>query len=122
MRPITPSSWRTDADSDAHRNTDSDAGPIACQLMPIDNGKGVGRPALRWVQSVRRPIFCAEPSIARRSVSGKAPSRLSPPTSQLATTTENFVWSVAGDKAGNVYLGTGNFAQIFKIDAKGPGY
>jgi sugar lactone lactonase YvrE len=88
--------------------------PIA---LPLDKGKGLGRPALSWVQA--SPTDFLRGTFVRAQVGSEGTIRLSPPTRMLDTTTENFAWSVAGDKAGNSYLGTGNQARILKIDAEG---
>lgn len=86
-------------------------------VLPVDGGKGVGRPALSWVQA--SPTDFLRGTFDRAQVSSEGAIRLSPPTKLLATTAEAFAWSIAGDNAGNVYLGTGNKARILKINAKG---
>ena len=45
--------------------------------------------------------------------------RPAPGSKVITNTPEPFVWSIAGDAKGNVFLGTGNNARLFKVDAEG---
>lgn len=91
--------------------------PTPSPTPPIDNGTNLGRPALRWVQNSAQEFTHGDFSGAQVTSDGAI--QLSPRVRQLATTAEPFAWSVAGDKAGNTFIGTGNNARIYKIDARG---
>lgn len=46
---------------------------------------------------------------------------LAPAFTELFDTKQAYIWSVAADAAGNVYLGTGHEGRIFRVDAAGRG-
>jgi len=91
--------------------------PTPSPTPPTDNGTNLGRPALRWVQNSAQEFTRGDFSGAQVTSDGAI--QLSPRVRQLATTAEPFAWSVAGDKAGNTFIGTGNNARIYKINAHG---
>jgi len=91
--------------------------PTPTPTPPTDNGTNLGRPALRWVQNSAQEFTRGDFSGAQVTSDGAI--QLSPRVRQLATTAEPFAWSVAGDKAGNTFIGTGNNARIYKINAHG---
>jgi len=91
--------------------------PTLSPTPPTDNGTNLGRPALRWVQNSAQEFTQGDFSGAQVTSDGAI--QLSPRVRQLATTAEPFAWSVAGDKVGNTFVGTGNNARIYKIDARG---
>ncbi|HEX8833306.1 MAG TPA: hypothetical protein VF719_03860, partial [Abditibacteriaceae bacterium] len=115
-RPITPS-VTSPTPAPTPNATPSPSPTPAPTILPIDNGKGVGRPALRWVQG--SPADFLRGNFERTQVVNDGTIRLSPAVAQIATTSEAFAWSIAGDSRGTVYLGTGNNARILKIDVSG---
>jgi len=88
---------------------------------PIVGSKGVGRPAQSWIQSGAPDFLKGKFDGAFVNSTGEI--KAAPAVKQIAQTSEPFVWSIAGDNAGNVYLGTGlssgNKARILKVDASG---
>jgi hypothetical protein len=86
-------------------------------VLPVDSGRGVGRPALRWVQGSTADFIRG--TLEGAGVFTDGTIGVSAATKLLTTTPESFGWSVAGDAQGNVYLGTGNNARIIKVDAAG---
>ncbi len=46
---------------------------------------------------------------------------LAPAFTEIFDTKQAYIWSVAADAAGNVYLGTGHEGRVFKVDATGKG-
>lgn len=82
-------------------------------VVPADDGKGVARPALRWVQGAAADFLRGR--FERAAVSSEGAIRPAPASSLLATTAEPFGWSVAGSADGTVYLGTGSNARILRI-------
>jgi hypothetical protein len=117
-RPITPS---TTSPAPTPSPTPTPApGPTPTPtpaVLPVDDGKGVARPALRWVQGSAAEFLRGR--FERAGVVSDGTVRAAPASRQLATTPEPAGWSIAGDSRGNVYLGTGNSARILKIDASG---
>lgn len=46
---------------------------------------------------------------------------LAPAFTEVFDTKQAYIWSVAADNVGNVYLGTGHEGRVFKVDATGKG-
>ncbi len=84
-------------------------------------GKSVARPALSWTQTGVAEFLKGKFDGAFVTSNGEI--RVAPAVKTIAQTNEPFVWSIAGDKQGNTYLGTGLFsnnkARILKVDAAG---
>jgi hypothetical protein len=84
-------------------------------------GKSVARPALSWTQTGVAEFLKGKFDGAFVTSNGEI--RVSPAVKTITQTNEPFVWSIAGDKQGNTYLGTGLFsnnkARILKVDAAG---
>lgn len=55
------------------------------------------------------------------SIANNGALTLAPAFTEVFDTKQAYVWSVAADAAGNVYLGTGHEGRIFKVDAAGKG-
>ena len=53
------------------------------------------------------------------SVSSKGEVRLSFKLERIGDLNENFVWCIAQDKEGNLYLGTGNEGRVYKVTPEG---
>lgn len=61
----------------------------------------------------------ASGKLSNVSITSQDQVRLAPELSLLAETGELFIWSLALDHQGNIYLGTGNEGKIFRIDSHG---
>ena len=83
----------------------------------VDNGTNLSRPSSSWIQS--SALEFTRGDFKGAQVTSEGTIQISARVRQLATTTETFAWSVAGDKAGNTYVGTGNNARIYKISPSG---
>ena len=46
---------------------------------------------------------------------------LAPTVSEVFDTKQAYIWSVAADGAGNIYLGTGNEGRVYRVDSTGKG-
>ena len=55
------------------------------------------------------------------SVADNGALTLAPAFTEVFDTKQAYIWSVAADQAGHVYLGTGHEGRIFKVDATGKG-
>jgi hypothetical protein len=55
------------------------------------------------------------------SIADNGALTLAPAFTEVFDTKQAYVWSVAADGAGNVYLGTGHEGRVFKVDAAGKG-
>ncbi len=77
----------------------------------------LARPVSRWIQDDAKDF-------SRGTFEGTATSsdgmiRPAPHAELLATTTQPVGWSIAADRNGYTYMGSGHKAQIYRIDAKG---
>ena len=86
-----------------------------------------------WVQAI--PALASEPSvwsINTRAEVLKGDSRgvsigpdgtitIAPKLTEVFKTEQSYIWSSVIDEAGNVYLGTGGYGKIFKVDSSGRG-
>lgn len=93
------------------------ATPTPSPTPVVDNGTNLGRPSSSWIQNSALDFTRGDFSGAQVTSDGTI--QLSPRVKQLLTTTETFAWSVAGDKFGNTFIGTGNNARIYKIAPDG---
>ncbi len=84
---------------------------------PTPDAKTLGRPAQAWVQSSPADFMGGTFDHALLTSDGQI--RPAPGSKVVTNTPEPFVWSIAGDAKGNVFLGTGNNARVFKVDAEG---
>jgi hypothetical protein len=84
-------------------------------------GKSVSRPARSWIQTGVAEFLKGK--FDNAFVTNQGEVQAAPSARQIAQVIEPFVWSIAGDNAGNAYLGTGlssgNKARIVKVDAAG---
>ncbi|MBO0721240.1 MAG: hypothetical protein J2P41_10475, partial [Blastocatellia bacterium] len=55
------------------------------------------------------------------SISDNGTMTLAPSLVEVFDTKQAYIWSAVSDKAGNIYLGTGNEGRIFKVDPSGKG-
>lgn len=55
------------------------------------------------------------------SIADNGTMTLAPSLVEVFDTKQAYIWSAVADKAGNIYLGTGNEGRIFKVDASGKG-
>jgi hypothetical protein len=55
------------------------------------------------------------------SIADNGALTLAPAFTEVFDTRQAYIWSVAADAAGNVYLGTGHEGRIFKVDPTGKG-
>ena len=55
------------------------------------------------------------------SVAENGALMLAPAFTEIFDTKQAYVWSVAADAAGNIYLGTGHEGRVFKVDSAGKG-
>ncbi len=72
---------------------------------PTPDSKSLARPALSWVQEGTADFL--EGDFKGAFVTNEGQVRMAPPSQQIATTDQPFVWSIAADTRGNTYLGTG---------------
>lgn len=84
---------------------------------PMPDPKTIGRPAQSWVQDGGEDFLGGR--FDRTLLTSDGQIRLAPTSKTLTNTADPFVWSVAGDASGNVFLGTGSTARIWKVDAAG---
>jgi hypothetical protein len=84
-------------------------------------GKSVARPARSWTQTGVAEFLKGK--FENAFVTNQGEVQAAPGAKQIAQVNEPFVWSIAGDNSGNVFLGTGlstgNKARILKVDANG---
>jgi hypothetical protein len=84
-------------------------------------GKSVARPARSWIQTGVAEFLKGK--FVNAFVTNQGEVQAAPSAKQIAQVVEPFVWSIAGDNAGNTFLGTGlssgNKARIVKVDAAG---
>jgi hypothetical protein len=55
------------------------------------------------------------------SIADNGAMTLAPSLVEIFDTKQAYIWSAVTDKAGNIYLGTGNEGRIFKVDPNGRG-
>lgn len=55
------------------------------------------------------------------SIADNGAMTLAPSLIEVFDTRQAYIWSVASDRTGNIYLGTGNEGRIFKVDPSGRG-
>ncbi len=55
------------------------------------------------------------------SIADNGTMTLAPSLVEIFDTKQAYIWSAVTDKAGNIYLGTGNEGRIFKVDQNGRG-
>ncbi|QQS48627.1 MAG: hypothetical protein IPM66_08390 [Acidobacteriota bacterium] len=55
------------------------------------------------------------------SIADNGSLTLAPALIEVFDTKQAYIWSATSDRAGNIYLGTGNEGRIFKVDASGAG-
>ncbi len=55
------------------------------------------------------------------SIADNGSLTLAPALIEVFDTKQAYIWSVAADKAGNIYLGTGHEGRVFKVDPSGKG-
>ncbi|HEY0072582.1 MAG TPA: hypothetical protein VGB77_00655, partial [Abditibacteriaceae bacterium] len=84
---------------------------------PTPDPKTIGRPAQSWVHDDGADFM--QGRFERALLTSDGQVRLAPGKKTLANTPEPFVWGIAGDGAGNVFIGTGNTARLWKIAPDG---
>src|SRR4026207_264502 len=90
---------------------------LACLLI-FASSLQAGEPVV-WEISSRTELLKGE---ARGvSVTDVGTLMLAPRFTELFNTGQAYVWSSAGDSAGNIYLGTGHDGRLFRIGADGQG-
>ncbi len=72
-----------------------------------------------WTVSTPEEFLAGE--LKGVSIAGEGGIVLAPALEPLLDTKEAFVYAVASDPAGNIYLGTGNQGKIFRVGANGSG-
>ena len=117
VRPITPSITSPGATANPTPAPTPAPAPAPAPTPAPDEGKNLGRPAQRWIQSTSEDF--ARGDFNGTQVLSDGTIQLATAGRMLATTTEPFAWSIAADNRGNTYLGTGNEARIIRIDARG---
>src|SRR6516165_231496 len=55
------------------------------------------------------------------SIADNGALTLAPSLTEVFDTKQAYVWSVASDPVGNIYLGTGHEGRVFKVDRDGRG-
>ncbi|HNY90220.1 MAG TPA: hypothetical protein PKM23_01725 [bacterium] len=83
--------------------------------LPAARADAAG-PALRTWQSFADFITGRLDNL---SLSADGRLTLAPSTTQIVDTGEPYVWDIASDAAGNLYLGTGNGGKVFRITPAG---
>ncbi|MFB3906605.1 MAG: hypothetical protein ACE15E_24450 [Acidobacteriota bacterium] len=73
----------------------------------------------RWTVSTPQEFLAGE--LKGVSVTGEGGIVLAPALEPLLDTKEAFVYAVASDSAGNIYVATGNQGKIFRVGANGQG-
>lgn len=68
---------------------------------------------LNWVQTTEDDFNQGE--LKDTSITSQGEVKLSPPLEEVFTSDELYIWSLALDKKGNIYAGSGNNGIIFKI-------
>ena len=84
---------------------------------PTPDPKTIGRPAQSWVQDNGADFL--QGRFERALLTSDSQIRVAPGAKTIINTPEPFVWSIAGDSAGNVFIGTGNHARLWKIAPDG---
>lgn len=77
----------------------------------------LARPISRWVQDDAKDF--SRGTFEGTAASSDGTIRPAPHAELLATTTQPAGWSIAADRTGATYLGSGHKAQIYRIEAKG---
>ncbi len=90
---------------------------VSPKPTPIPDPKTIARPAQAWVQDNGADFLQGRFEHALLTSDGQI--RLAPNTKAIVNTPEPFVWSIAGDSAGNVFIGTGSNARLWKIAPAG---
>jgi hypothetical protein len=83
---------------------------------PTPDSKLLARPAQSWLQT---PADFIPGQFDRTQVSSAGRLQISPATRQILKTADPFVWAVAGDAQGNVYLAMSNPARVVKVAPMG---
>src|SRR5438128_5340548 len=86
-------------------------------LLPA-NMTRAGEPAV-WEMSSRTELLKGEAHGV--SVTDAGTLMLAPRFTALFNTEQAYVWSSAGDAAGNIYLGTGHDGRIYRVTPNGHG-
>ncbi len=61
----------------------------------------------------------ASGKLTNLSINSRGEVSLAPELTPLAQTQELYVWSLVSDRAGTIYIGTGNEGKVFRIDSRG---
>jgi len=85
--------------------------------QPAGNDKPVGRQPKLWTQSSVKDFLSG--TMTNVAVTNKGDVRLAPESEILFRTDELFVWSVATDRSGNAYVGTGNQGRVYRVTREG---
>jgi hypothetical protein len=90
---------------------------LAFSLVVVSGALAYGQGTRLWTQSSFDELEQGKPEGVAITSDGRL---VSGPSATLVTTTPStYVWSVAADKAGNAYLGTGSPATVLKVAPDG---